>query len=190
MKKLLELFLNFAKIGLFTFGGGYAMLPLIERVCVTDKRWISDEEMAGMPALAESSPGPVAINCATFVGYRQKGIAGAAAATLGMVTPSFIILLVISFFLDRFLENRWVAGAFYGIKLAVGILIIDAAVRLFSKLEKKALTVIIGSVSFLIMTAVNIFAVKLSSIVLMLIAAAVGYIVYLAGRKRRGGKAQ
>ena len=107
-----------------------------------------------------------------------------------MVIPSFVILLVISFFFDRFLENRWVAGAFSGIKLAVGILIIDAAVRLFSKLEKKPLTIIIGSVSFLLMTAVNIFALRLSSIVLMLLAAAAGFIIYLAGRKRKGGKAQ
>ncbi len=103
MKKLIELFLNFAKIGLFTFGGGYAMLPLIERICVSKKGWLSGEDMTNLPALAESSPGPIAINCATFVGYKQKGIAGAAAATFGMTLPSFTIIFVISVFLDRFI---------------------------------------------------------------------------------------
>ena len=95
MKELLILFLNFAKIGLFTFGGGYAMLPLIERTCVENKKWISKEDMVNITVLAESTPGPVAINCATFVGNRQKGIAGAVAATLGMVTPSFVIIYII-----------------------------------------------------------------------------------------------
>lgn len=188
MKKLIELFLNFAKIGLFTFGGGYAMLPLIERICVSKKGWLSGEDMTNLPALAESSPGPIAINCATFVGYKQKGIAGAAAATFGMTLPSFTIIFVISVFLDRFIENRWVAGAFYGIKIAVGILIIDAAVRLFSKLPKTALNITAAAVSFLIMTAVNIFALKISSIALMLIAAASGFIIYLIGKRRKGEK--
>ncbi len=188
MKKLIELFLSFAKIGLFTFGGGYAMLPLIERTCVSEKGWLSNEDMAALPAVAESSPGPIAINCATFVGYKQKGIPGAAAATFGMVVPSFTIIFIISVFLDRFIENRWVAGAFYGIKIAVGILIIDAAIRLFSKLPKNALTVVIAAASFLIMTAVNIFAVRVSSVALMLLAAVTGYAVYLIGKKRRGGE--
>ncbi len=187
MRKLFELFLSFAKIGLFTFGGGYAMLPLIERVCVIDKQWISDEEMSDIPAVAESSPGPVAINCATYVGYKQKGIAGAIAATFGMVLPSFIIILVISFFLDRFLDNKWVSGAFYGIKIAVGILIVDAAVKLFSKIPKTALTVIIGAASFLLMMAVNIFSLRVSTIAFMLVAAATGLIIYLVNKKRTGG---
>ena len=187
MKILFELFLAFFKTGLFTFGGGYAMLPLIERICVREKHWLTEEEMTDLPAVAESSPGPVAINCATYVGYKQKGIAGAIAATFGMVVPSFIIILVISFFLDRFLENKWVAGAFYGIKIAVGILIIDAAVKLFSKLPRKALTITTGAVSFLLMMAVNIFALRITSIVFMLFAAAAGFIIYLVNRKRKGG---
>ena len=190
MKQLIELFLQFAKIGAFTFGGGYAMLPLIERVCVEQKQWLTAEEMASLPAIAESSPGPIAINCATYVGYRRKGVPGAVAATLGMVVPSFAIILVISLFLDRFLENRWVAGAFYGIKIAVGILIIDAAVRLFKKLPKTALTVAVGAAAFLAMTAINVFALRISTIVLMLAAAAVGVLLYLIGRQRRGGQAQ
>ena len=165
------------------------MLPLIERVCVKEKKWITDEEMTDIPAIAESSPGPVAVNCATFVGYKRKGAAGAAVAALGMVIPSFMIIFIISLFFDRFLENRWVSGAFYGIKIAVGILIIDAAIRLFTKLPKNILTVATGAVSFLLMMAVNIFALRITSIVLMLFSAVTGLAVYLIGKKRKGGKA-
>ena len=190
MKQLIDLFLQFAKIGAFTFGGGYAMLPMIERVCVEQKQWLSEEEMAALPALAESSPGPVAINCATYVGHRQKGIPGALAATLGMIVPSFAIMLLLSCFLDRFLENKWVAGAFAGIKIAVGILIIDAAVRLFVKLPRTVPTVLVGAGAFLLMLAVNVFALHISTIVLMLLGASVGLVLYLVGRRRRGGQAE
>ena len=103
MKKLFELFFTFAKIGLFTFGGGYAMLPLIERTCVEKKQWITGDEMSNITVLAESTPGPIAINCSTYVGNKQKGFVGALFATLGMVTPSFIIILAISFFLEKFM---------------------------------------------------------------------------------------
>ena len=187
MKMLIELFLSFAKIGLFTFGGGYAMLPLIERTCVEEKKWISDEDMMNVTVMAESTPGPIAINCATFVGYKQKGFFGALFATLGMITPSFIIILAISFFLERFMENKWVASAFQGIKIAVGILITDAAFRLLKKLEKKPLTIIILVVSFLIMLVVDYLSVSFSSIIILLAASAVSYFVYLATSKR-GGK--
>ena len=101
---LLSLFLTFFRIGAFTFGGGYAMISVIERICVEQKKWITHEDLVNVTVIAESTPGPVAINCATFVGYRQKGIAGAVAATLGVVLPSFIIIWAISMFLDRFLE--------------------------------------------------------------------------------------
>ena len=180
---LINLFLNFAKIGLFTFGGGYAMLPLIERTCVEKKKWISKEDMVNITVLAESTPGPVAINCATFVGNKQKGIAGAIAATLGMVTPSFIIIYIISVFLEQFMQNKWVAGAFQGIKIAVGILIIDAAIRLFSKLEKKALTYILAGISFAVMLLVDIFSVKITSVVFIVFAGVVGYIAYRVNDK-------
>ena len=184
MKQLFELFVSFAKIGLFTFGGGYAMLPLIERECVEKKKWISGEEMLNVTVLADSTPGPVAVNCATFVGYRRKKLAGAVAATLGVTAPSFAVILIVALFLERFMQIRWVAGAFRGIKLAVGVLIIDAAIRLFSKLPKKAMTYAIAAAACAAMLAINIFAVRLSSVVLMLFAAATGVIVYLCGRRK------
>ncbi len=188
MKQLLELFVSFAKIGLFTFGGGYAMLPLIERTCVEQKKWLTNEDMLNVTVIAESTPGPVAINCATFVGNKQKGFLGALFATLGMVTPSFIIILLISFFLESFLEIKWVAGAFQGIKIAVAVLIVDAAIRIFKKIEKNALTLTITAVSCLMLLAVDFLSVRFSSVVILLTAAAVSFFVYLAKRKGKGGK--
>lgn len=151
MPVLLDLFLTFAKIGLFTSGGGYAMISLIEDACVEKKRWITHDEMINVTVIAESTPGPIAINCATYVGYKQKGLSGAAAATVGMVLPSFCIIFLISMFLDDFLEIAWIAHAFRGIKIAVGILILDAAVRMLRKMQKKPMPLGMMSCAFLAM---------------------------------------
>ena len=124
---MIELFLTFAKIGLFTFGGGYAMISMIENACVENKKWISHDDMMNITVIAESTPGPIAINCATFVGYKQRGLIGAIVATMGIVFPSFAIIYLIAILMDDFLEITVIANAFKGIKLAVGILILDAA---------------------------------------------------------------
>ena len=184
MKMLADLFLTFFRIGLFTFGGGYAMISMIGNICVDRKEWITNDEMADITVIAESTPGPIAINCATYVGLKKKGFAGAAAATLGVILPSFLIILLISFFLDRFLEIKWVASAFRGIRIAVAILIIDAAVRMIGKTEKKPLPLIILSVSFIAMILIDVFALRVSTIVLMLAAAVAGLAVYLVKRHR------
>ena len=110
MNILLELFFTFAKIGMFTFGGGYAMISFIENNCVEKKKWISHDEMMDITVIAESTPGPIAINCATFVGYKRAGIRGAVIATIGMVVPSFLIILLISMFLENFLEITMIAN--------------------------------------------------------------------------------
>ena len=102
MNLLLDLFLSFAKIGMFTFGGGYAMIAMIEEACVDKKKWITHEEMMNITVIAESTPGPIAINCATYVGYKQAGFVGSIFSTLGIVFPSFIIIYIISMFLDGF----------------------------------------------------------------------------------------
>ena len=175
---MLELFLTFAKIGSFTFGGGYAMISLIEDICVTKKKWITHDEMMNVTVIAESTPGPIAINCATFVGYKQGKMAGAVVATLGMVLPSFIIIFIISSFLDGFLEIKWVASAFQGIKIAVGILIVDAAVKMIKKMKKKAFQIIMVICATIAMLLISVFALKISSIILLLVAACVGLIVY------------
>ncbi len=183
MKALLDLFLTFSKIGSFTFGGGYAMIPLIENTCATKKGWITHDEMADITVIAESTPGPIAINCATYVGMKKKGIAGAVAATVGVILPSFVIIMLISFFFDRFLEIKWVSSAFRGIRFAVGVLIVDAAVRLFLKMKKTPMTAAIAVCSFAAVILINVFALRLSTIVLMLAAAVVSLAVYLVGRK-------
>ena len=185
MSILLELFLTFAKIGMFTFGGGYAMIALIENTCVTKKQWITHDEMMNCTVIAESTPGPIAINCATFVGYKHGGYAGALAATVGMVLPSFCIIYVISRFFDRFLEIIWFAHAFQGIKIAVGILIVDAGLKMLKKMQKKPLPRAIVACTFAAMLLIDIFSVRISSIILMLTAGLVSLILFLV-RKPAG----
>ena len=189
---LLTLFLTFAKIGLFTFGGGYAMLSVIEHVCVAQKQWITHEDLVNVTVIAESTPGPIAINCATFVGYRQKGIAGAIAATLGVILPSFVIIYLISLFLDRFLEIAWVASAFKGIRVAVGILIVDVAVRMLRKMPKDPLRIAILAAACVIMLLAGILSWKVSTIVLLLAAALVSLAAFLCRRtgSGKGGEVQ
>ncbi len=179
MNLLLDLFLTFAKIGLFTFGGGYAMVPLIEDACVEKKQWITHDEMMDITVIAESTPGPIAINCATYVGRKQKGLAGALAATAGVIVPSFCIIFAVSKFLDRFLEIPWIAHAFQGIKIAVGILILDAAVRMLRKMKKGPLPAAFAVCAFAAMLLIDFFSVRISSVVLMLAAGLLSLVLFL-----------
>jgi len=176
---VLELFLTFMKIGLFTFGGGYAMISLIEDICVERKKWITHEEMMHVTIVAESTPGPIAINCATYVGYVQGGFAGSVMATLGVVIPSFVIIYAISLFLDNFLEITVIASAFKGIKLAVGLLILNAGLNMLKKMKKTALSVTVLICALAVMLLVPDF----SSLSLMLIAG----VLSLALSLRKGG---
>ena len=137
MPILIELFLTFAKIGMFTFGGGYAMISLIENTCVENKKWITHDEMMTVTVIAESTPGPIAINCATYVGYKKGKLSGAIAATLGMVLPSFIIIFLISKCLNHFLEITWVANAFKGINAKAKIKVPKAKLKIYTALLKK-----------------------------------------------------
>ena len=187
MNTIMDLFLSFAEIGLFTFGGGYAMIALIENMCVEKKQWITHDEMMNITVIAESTPGPIAINCATYVGYRQKGFAGALAATLGIILPSFCIIYIISVFFDRFLEITWITHAFMGIRIAVGILILDAGLKMFRKMKKKRLPVSIMLCSCAAVLAADLFSVHLSSILLMITAGMISLLLSLAEMK--GGNA-
>ncbi len=191
-KICLELLLTFMKIGLFTFGGGYAMIALIERSCVEQKGWITHDDMMDITVLAESTPGPIAINCATFVGARQAGFAGAAAATLGVILPSFVIIYGISRFMDSFLQIALVAKAFRGIRVAVGLLILDAAVTMLCKMRKKPLSVAFFLGAFAAMLAADLLALRLSTVALMLLAAALSLAVFAAqdALRRKGGGAR
>ena len=189
MNILLDLFLTFAKIGLFTFGGGYAMISMIENNCVERNQWITHDEMMNVTVIAESTPGPIAINCATFTGYKKAGFMGALAATFGMIVPSFIVIYLISMFLDNFLELTIIANAFKGIKIAVGILILDAAITMIQKMHKKVLPRVIMVCSCIAMLCINIFAWNFSSIGLMLIAAVVSLTVFIlnGAPEQKGG---
>ncbi len=181
MKKriLFDLLLTFMKIGLFTFGGGYAMVSMIESICVEEKKWITHDDMMNVMVIAESTPGPIAINCATFVGYRQTGLAGSFIATLGMVFPSFVIIGVISMFLDNFLEIAVISNAFKGIRVAVGLLIWNAAITMMKKMNKKPLPRMIMVCSAGVMLFAGVFGWKLSSVSLMIIAAAISLTVFV-----------
>ena len=187
-KDLIELLFTFSKIGLFTFGGGDAMSAVIEDICVEKKGWITHDEMMNVTVIAESTPGPIAINCATFVGQKKAGWKGALAATLGVVLPSFVVICIISMFLDNFLEIKVIADAFRGIKLAVGILIIDAAVKMIKKMKGKRRPKVIMGGAFVAMLLINLFSWKFSSISLMLIAGAVSLMLFaLEDKKQQKG---
>ncbi|MBR4040448.1 MAG: chromate transporter [Clostridia bacterium] len=192
MNTLADLFVTFAKIGTFTFGGGYAMISLIENNCVEQKNWITHDEMMNVAVIAESTPGPIAINAATYVGYKMGGLAGAVAATLGIVMPSFLIIFALSSWLDQFLGITWVASAFRGVRMAVGILILDAAVTMIRKMQKKPLPRAIMLCSCAAMMLINLFSWRFSSISLMLIAGAVSLSVFWikAAPAQKGGADQ
>lgn len=190
MGLLAELFLTFAKIGMFTFGGGYAMISIIEDTCVGRKRWISHEEMMNMTVIAESTPGPIAINCATYVGQKQAGIPGSVVATVGLVVPSFVIIYLISTVLDHFLEISFIANAFKGIKIGIGLLILSVAITMLKKMPRKPLARVIAGCAFAAILLINFLSLKISSIALMLMAGAVSLCVFVAGdaSRKKGGE--
>ena len=189
MKKadiLAKLFLTFAKIGCFTFGGGYAMISVIGHECVEKRRWITQEDMTNVVVIAESTPGPIAINCATYVGYKQAGFIGAVLATLGIVLPSFLCIWIISLFLDGFLEIPIIANAFLGIKVGVGILILDTGIAMFKKMKKKPLPLVLFSVSAVLMLIGEICAFRISTIILMLAGGLVSLALCFWGSRKAG----
>ena len=181
LKSLWLLFITMLKIGLFTFGGGYAMIHLLENEFVSKKKWIEEDEFMDLVAIAESTPGPIAINCSTFIGYKKEKILGAVLATLGMCIPSFTIIFLISLFFNQFLSIGWVASAFKGIQVCVVFLILSAGVKMLKKMKKKPFNLIVMSVTFLCMVAFGVFAVSFSSIFYILISGFVGLLVYLIG---------
>lgn len=183
MNYMLQLFYTFFKIGVFTFGGGYAMISIIEDICVDKRKWITHEEMMDITVIAESTPGPIAINCATYVGYKTAGLLGATVATIAIALPSFLIIFLISTILDNFLEIRFIANAFKGIKIGVGLLILSVAISMVGKMPKKRLSKAIALCACVAMLVINFLSLNISSITLMLIAGMVSLTVYLCGKK-------
>lgn len=156
INKLTSLFLTFLKIGAFTFGGGYAMIPLIQKEIVEKKKWMSNDDILEIVAIAESTPGPIAINAATFVGYKTAGFAGALLSTIGVVLPSFIIIIAISFVLSQFENLQLIKYAFFGIRAGVLALIVKALYSMYVQCKKDLPSYIIMTVSFILVTFLNI----------------------------------
>lgn len=178
MKKILTMFFTMMKIGLFTFGGGYAMLALLENEFVEKKKYIDKDEFLDMVAIAESTPGPIAINSATYLGYKRCGFFGSLAATVGVVIPSFVIIFTISLFFDAFLKFTLVGYAFRGIQVCVVYLIFSAGYKMLNQMKKNALSITIVSAVALCMILSSLFAVKLSTIVYILVCGVAGLFVY------------
>lgn len=187
-----DLFLTFAKIGAFTFGGGYAMISLIEHECCEKRDWLTHDEFMDMTVIAESTPGPIAINCATYVGFKKAGVFGAVLATLGMVLPSFVVISLISAFLRNFLEIRAVAYAFKGIRAAVAILIVRAGWRMISKMlktkDKRAVNIAFVAMFFTVVLLLNFLNISFSTIYLILISGIAGFFVGLVPDGKEGKK--
>ena len=186
LRLLCELLLTFMKIGFFTFGGGYAMISVIEDICVTKKNWITHEEMMDITVIAESTPGPMAINCATFVGQKQAGIPGSVIATVGIVFPSFAVIYLIASVLPGFLEITLIAKAMKGIKVGVGLLILSVGLTMLGKMQKKPFPKVVCGCAFGIMVLSNLLGLGISTISLMIVAGIAGFLFFKYGKG--GGK--
>ena len=187
-KEYLSLFLTMLKIGLFTFGGGYAMIALLENEFVAKKKWIEKNEFLDVAAIAESTPGPIAINAATYIGFKNAGIIGSIIATLGICIPSFVIIYAISLFFDAFLSLTLVAYAFKGIQICVVYLILSAGLKMLRQMKKTEFNIIIILITLICMVVLSLFAVKFSTIFYILISGALGIVVYFLGKRRKEEK--
>ena len=188
IKDYLSLFLTMLKIGLFTFGGGYAMIALLENEFVEKKKWLKKDEFLDVAAIAESTPGPIAINAATYIGYKNSGIIGSMIATLGICIPSFAIIYAISLFFDDFLSFTLVAYAFKGIQICVVYLILTAGLKMLKQIKKTTFNMIIISLTLICMIVFSLFAVKFSTIFYILISGACGVAIYLLCKIRKEEK--
>ena len=187
-KEYLSLFLTMLKIGLFTFGGGYAMIALLENEFVAKKKWIEKDEFLDVAAIAESTPGPIAINAATYIGFKNAGIVGSIIATLGICIPSFVIIYAISLFFDAFLSLTLVAYAFKGIQICVVYLILSAGLKMLKRMKKTVFNIIIILITLICMVVLSLFAVKFSTIFYILISGAFGVVVYFLGKLKKEEK--
>jgi chromate transporter len=188
IKGYLWLFLTMLKIGLFTFGGGYAMIALLANEFVEKKKWLEKDEFLDVTAIAESTPGPIAINAATYMGYKNAGIIGSIIATLGICIPSFVIIYAISLFCDAFLSLTLVEYAFKGIQICVVYLILTAGLKMLKQMKKTVFNMIIISITLICMVVFALFAVKFSTIFYILISGICGVVVYLLGKIRKEKK--
>ena len=186
VKSLETLFFTFFKIGLFTFGGGYAMIALLEEEFIQRRKWLDKDEFLDMTAIAESTPGPVAINSATYLGYKLAGVPGAATATVAVGRPSFLIIYAISLFFEQFTQLTVIANAFKGIQVCVIYLIFSAGVRMLKALDKSPFATGVLAAVMLVMVGLSLAGVSVSSILLILLSGAAGVAAWLIGRRKEG----
>lgn len=179
LKECLSLFLTFAKIGAFTFGGGYAMISFIEREVVDNKKWISKKYMSNIITIGESTPGPIAVNVATFVGNKVCGVFGAMAATLGVVFPSFLIILILSTVLNLLQENLIFQNCFFGIRVGIIALIINALISLYKQCSKDIFSYIL-----MILALVSVVFFNVSSVIVLIVCAVLGFILQVSGIRK------
>ncbi len=172
MKELLTLFLTFARIGAFTFGGGYAMLPMLQKELVEKQKWTTEEELMDYYAIAQCTPGVIAVNTATLIGYRQRGAIGGIVATLGVVFPSFVIITIIAAVLNNFADLPVVKNAFVGIRACVCALILDSVIKLGKKAVTDIPTLLIAAAVFLLVCFFD-----LSPIILVVAAGLLGLLI-------------
>lgn len=185
-KSLGTLFFTFFKIGLFTFGGGYAMIALLEEEFIQRRKWLDKDEFLDMTAIAESTPGPVAINSATYLGYKLAKVPGAATATVAVCLPSFLIIYAISLFFEQFTQLTVIANAFKGIQICVIYLIFSAGVRMLKALDKSPFATGVLAAVMLVMVGLSLAGVSISSILLILLSGAAGVAAWLIGRRKEG----
>lgn len=179
MKELMNLFWTFCRIGGLTFGGGYAMLPMLQKEVVETHKWATEQELLDYYAVGQATPGIIAVNTATFIGYKEKGILGAIFATSGVVFPALVIIMSIAGFIDSFSDLNIVQHAFSGIRVAVGVLILNALVKMVKGSVKDILGIILFVATFIISTVFNI------SVVYIIVASAlIGIISDFVNRKR------
>lgn len=186
VKSLGTLFFTFFKIGLFTFGGGYAMIALLEEDFIQRRKWLDKDEFLDMTAIAESTPGPVAINSATYLGYKLAKVPGAATATVAVCLPSFLIIYAISLFFEQFTQLTVIANAFKGIQVCVIYLIFSAGVRMLKALDKSPFATGVLAAVMLVMVGLSLAGVSVSSILLILLSGAAGVAAWLIGRRKEG----
>mgnify|MGYP005915059521 FL=1 len=186
VKSLGTLFFTFFKIGLFTFGGGYAMIALLEEEFIQRRKWLDKDEFLDMTAIAESTPGPVAINSATYLGYKLAKIPGAATATVAVCLPSFLIIYAISLFFKQFTQLTVIANAFKGIQVCVIYLIFSAGVRMLKALDKSPFATGVLAAVMLVMVGLSLAGVSVSSILPILLSGAAGVAAWLIGRRKEG----
>ena len=188
MNVILLLLWSMLKIGCFAFGGGYAIIALLENEFITKRKWIEHDEFLDVVAIAESTPGPIAINVATYVGYKLKGVLGAVVATVGMCLPSFVIMYLVSLFYRQFMEVKLIAAAFKGIQICVVYLIASAGLKMLKKMKKTPLNVIVFTVTCVGMILCTIFNIHISSVWFIFAAGVVGLCLFFIKKRKTKGE--